>query len=83
MLHTILVIFILGMCNIHFIVKKNIEKQFNIKDEKSNSLTKAWVNIITYFKKLDLIEINKTTKYFDETMTLIYLLIIMSYIHYR
>ena len=79
----LLVGIILIMCNIHFSIKKNVEKQFNIKDEKSNIFVEYWIKYVNIFKDLDLISIGKYTKYFDESLTIFYLVIIMSYIHYK
>jgi archaetidylinositol phosphate synthase len=75
------VVLILILCNLHFVLKyinKNLDKE-----TKLSSFIKKY---ISGFKKLKINSLEKytyITRFFDETMIIVYLILLMAYIHYK
>ena len=81
-LEVILGIIVLVICNIHFTVKKKININLN-KCNDENTYVKQWTKLIKFIDHSNLTDIVKFTKFFDEPMTVLYLIILMCYIHYK
>ena len=87
---TIIIILVLIMCNIHFIVRYNLRK---IDKSKSNSLIdiskfddkciEMWARCLNFLDKKQLDYISIFTRYFDETMVILFIICMMVYIHYK
>jgi len=71
-------ILVFTLCNIHFTVKKALEN-----NDEENICVKIWSKCVSWISKEKLEKISNYTRYFDETMTIVYLILIMSYIHYK
>lgn len=78
----VLAITILIMCNIHFTVKEKININLN-KGNDEKTYVKHWTKLIKFINHSNLIDIIKFSKFFDEPMTVFYLIILMCYIHYK
>lgn len=71
----ILVISIFMFCNLNFMFK-NINK-------KNNKCIEIWKKCITKIDKDSIYYYSNFTKFFDESMVIVYLTLIMIYIHYK
>jgi hypothetical protein len=70
----ILVILILLLCNLNFMIGNYSEK---------NKCIELWDKCIkTIINEDKIVKLKKITKYFDDSMTIIYLIIIMSFLYY-
>ena len=52
-------------------------------NDEDNICVKIWSKCVSWISKEKLEKISKYTRQFDETMTIVYLIIIMGYIHYK
>ena len=85
---TIIIILLLIMCNIHFIVRyhlRNIDKSNNIIDEPKfdDKCIEMWTRCLNFLDKKQLHYISIFTRYFDETMIILFIICMMVYIHYK
>ena len=85
---TIIIILVLIMCNIHFIVRYNlkiIDKSNNLIDEPKfdDKCIKMWTRCLNFLDKKHLDYISIFTRYFDETMVILFIICMMVYIHYK
>lgn len=70
-------ILVFTLCNIHFSIKKSIENN----DEESKCV-KIWSKCVSWLSREKIEKISIYTRQFDESMTILLLVLIMSYIHY-
>jgi len=78
-----LVISVLLLCNIHFTFRKRLQSDLNIHKKNKQIFIDYWIKLTNYFDNSDVKEILKYTSFFDEPMTIFYLILIMSYINYN
>lgn len=71
-------ILIFTLCNIHFTIKKSLENK-----EDENKCIKIWSKCVSWISKEKLEKISVYTRQFDESMTILFLILIMIYIHYK
>ena len=69
-------ILIFTLCNIHFTIKKALE------NGDDNICVKVWSKCVSWISKEKLEKISLYTRQFDESMTILFLILIMCYIHY-
>jgi phosphatidylglycerophosphate synthase len=78
--HYIFLVIILILCNIHYVLK--YLKDDDLQEKSSNVIN----NYVDFTKKLKIEKLEKysyITKYFDESMIILYSIILMIYIYYH
>ena len=77
----VIIYLIFLLCTIHFSIKSRL---YSLEGEKVDLTLQPWIKIGAIFgKKEKLQKMAQYTKYFDESMSLIYITLVMSIIHYR
>ena len=71
-------ILVFTLCNIHFSIKKSLEN-----NDEENKCVKIWSKCVSWMSQDTLKKISLYTRQFDESMTILLLVLIMCYIHYK
>lgn len=71
-------ILVFTLCNINYSIRKTIED-----NEEDNICIKIWTKCVSWISRVKLQKISLYTRQFDESMTMLFLVLIMCYIHYN
>lgn len=71
-------IIVFTLCNIHYTVTKALEN-----NDEDNVCVKLWTKCVSWISREKLEKISLYTRQFDESMTILFLILIMCYIHYK